>query len=344
MKKIYLGTFLYLWINMLLGQATNVFPDNNNVGIGTLNPISKLHISNGETNGENHYMSDLTIEDDDHAMINLLTTNSKNGYYAFSDSNDNYLGGMQYEHASNLLRFRVNNHNTNMIINGNGNIGMGIRVTNPYAQLVVGSHFGAIVSGSSGGNALFGTNMAFQQDGGNHNKIYTPYTHTSNYGYAGVRASWGKILFYTEKKNTMEREVITPIARMIINEFGNIGIGTNNPDSKLSVNGKIHAKEVKIDLSIPAPDYVFKKEYNLLSIPEVQNYIRKNGHLPNIPSAKVLEKDGVSLGIMNMKLLEKIEELTLYTIAQEHRINEQKQKNKKLESRIERLEKMLLKN
>ncbi len=95
---------------------------------------------------------------------------------------------------------------------------------------------------------------------------------------------------------------------------GKVGIGTANPDSKLTVKGSIHAEEVKVDLSVPWPDYVFKEEYDLKSLEEVQNYINEHGHLPNIPSAKDMEENGVQLGEMNMKLLEKIEELTLYII------------------------------
>jgi len=93
-----------------------------------------------------------------------------------------------------------------------------------------------------------------------------------------------------------------------------VGIGTTAPDAKLTVKGNIHAEEVKVDLNVPAPDYVFKEGYDLKSLEDVQNYIQKHGHLPNIPSALEMEKNGVELGELNMKLLEKIEELTLYII------------------------------
>lgn len=97
----------------------------------------------------------------------------------------------------------------------------------------------------------------------------------------------------------------------------------------LAVKGKIHAEEVKVDLSVPAPDYVFDSNYKLPSLEEIKSYIDANNHLPEIPSAKELEANGITLGEMNMLLLKKIEELTLHVIelkkendAQNIRINE----------------------
>jgi hypothetical protein len=123
-----------------------------------------------------------------------------------------------------------------------------------------------------------------------------------------------------------------------------VGIGTSSPDSKLTVKGKIHAEEVKIDLSVPAPDYVFAKEYDLLTIEEVQQHIKEKGHLPNIPSATEMEQNGVELGMMNMKLLEKIEELTLYTIAQEKKLKEQQKISEELGERLIKIENLLIKS
>ncbi|MEL4309133.1 hypothetical protein [Joostella sp. CR20] len=104
---------------------------------------------------------------------------------------------------------------------------------------------------------------------------------------------------------------------------GNMGIGTN-PDAKLSVKGDIHTQEVKVDLAgAVAPDYVFMNDYKLKTLDEVKAYINNKGHLPNIPSAKEMEEEGINLKEMNLKLLEKIEELTLYTIEQQKLIETQ---------------------
>ncbi len=93
-----------------------------------------------------------------------------------------------------------------------------------------------------------------------------------------------------------------------------VGIGTSTPDATLTVKGTIHSEEVKVDLSVPAPDYVFLESYDLRTLEETKDYIEEHGHLPNIPTAAEMEENGVELGAMNMKLLEKIEELTLYVL------------------------------
>lgn len=112
--------------------------------------------------------------------------------------------------------------------------------------------------------------------------------------------------------------------QLTVQAGGNVGIGTNNPDAKLSVKGLIHAQEVKVDLNgAVAPDYVFDKEYRLPSLKEVQSYITTNKHLPEVPSAKEMEENGLNLGEMNLLLLKKVEELTLYAIEQERRYERQ---------------------
>lgn len=101
---------------------------------------------------------------------------------------------------------------------------------------------------------------------------------------------------------------------------GNVGIGITTPTEKLTVNGMVLAKEFKATLNYPWPDYVFTPTHALLPLGELERYILTNGHLPNIPPADEVASNGVQLMEMNVKLLEKIEELTLYIIAMEKRI------------------------
>lgn len=114
---------------------------------------------------------------------------------------------------------------------------------------------------------------------------------------------------------------------------GNVGIGTITPSYKLSVNGTIQAKEVLVNTGWS--DFVFDKGYKLISLADVEKYINQNGHLPNIPSQSEIEKNGVSVGDMQKKQMAKIEELTLYAIQQDRKINE-------LGSRLEKLESIVI--
>lgn len=111
---------------------------------------------------------------------------------------------------------------------------------------------------------------------------------------------------------------------------GNIGIGTTTPDQMLTVNGTIHAKEVLVDMDILA-DYVFNSDYSLMPLHKVEAFVKTNKHLPEIPSAAEVKEKGLSMGEMQNKLLQKIEELTLYVI-------ELQKTNEKQSAKIEELE------
>jgi hypothetical protein len=114
----------------------------------------------------------------------------------------------------------------------------------------------------------------------------------------------------------------TQIGSNITFNSGDVGIGTSTIPSgyKLAVDGKIIAEEIKVKISGDWPDYVFTKNYKLPSLEEVEKHIKEKGHLINVPSALEVETNGLELGEMNRILLEKIEELTLYILEQEKRI------------------------
>jgi len=119
---------------------------------------------------------------------------------------------------------------------------------------------------------------------------------------------------------------------------GNVGIGTNNPQSKLAVNGTITAKEIEVEMDIP-PDFVFEDDYKLMPLNKLENHIKKEKSLPGIPKGKDITENGVKLGEMQAKLLEKVEELTLYVINQDKELTELKKENAGLKQRISMLEK-----
>lgn len=102
---------------------------------------------------------------------------------------------------------------------------------------------------------------------------------------------------------------------------GDISIVTDT--GSINLIGSVWAKEIVVQLTDPWPDYVFEKEYKKYSLYELENFIEKNSHLPNVPNAKEVEENGINLAEMDAILLKKIEELTLYTIEQQKLIDEQ---------------------
>ncbi len=152
---------------------------------------------------------------------------------------------------------------------------------------------------------------------------------TTNYGggngqaLAGIKA--GQILggdggileFQTLYWGAAPYELTTKM--IVMGNSGNVGIGTIAPTERLSVNGKIRAKEVKVE-NANWPDFVFEKSYTLPTLAETEKHIREKGHLIGVPSAAEVKANGLDLGDMNAKLLQKIEELTLYIIDLEKRV------------------------
>ena len=126
--------------------------------------------------------------------------------------------------------------------------------------------------------------------------------------------------------------------RVIIKQNGNVGIGTTNPTEKLAVNGTVKAKDF-LETSSGWSDFVFEEDYDLPTLEEVEKHIADKGHLKDIPSAEEVAEKGIFLGEMSSKLLQKIEELTLYTIAQEKELKFQDDKLKTQGGEIEKLKK-----
>ncbi len=168
--------------------------------------------------------------------------------------------------------------------------------------------------------------------------------HLYDWGYNQLSREGDFGLFWADgrsigSQNNMAGFVIAPWggnARVgiRITSTGNVGIGTaltsNTPQYKLAVNGTIGAKQVIIEITSDAwADYVFDDHYKLRSINEVESFIKSNKHLPSLPSSQEVARDGLDMAAMDARLLEKIEELTLYIIAQDKRIEALEQRQAK---------------
>lgn len=138
---------------------------------------------------------------------------------------------------------------------------------------------------------------------------------THNNGIWGIEYNQG-----AEGLNFWRPDIVANWALFLSNN-GNVGIGTRYTPYKLSVDGSIGARLVRVELDTWS-DHVFEEDYKLLSIEELEEYVKVNKHLPNVPSEKEVLENGIDLGQTDAILLEKIEELALYIIQLEKRLRE----------------------
>ncbi len=226
--------------------------------------------------------------------------------------------------AGNLILMTSNTPRLTILANGN----VGIGTQSPAGKLTLANQGIRTIS------LMFNTDDGFEN-----NEVYN--TARIQAGWEAGEGDWS--LGFLKFDNTTVGGVYSTTMTL---KGGNVGIGTTTPQSKLAVNGKITCKEVEVTL-VGFPDYVFEDDYQLMPLNEVEAFIDTHGHLPNVPSAKEVEENGLGLGAMNKILLEKVEELTLHLIAKEKQVEELleelKYQQQTLTQEITRIEAMILK-
>lgn len=307
MKKVtqlLLGLFLLgtittnAQISTSTGGASNVLPNvpstNTNVGIGTTNPVAKLEIAGGLPNGQNF----TSVNDRDKkswvfnagSIVNPINGSRMIKFFDFPQSNIDTKPSLWFgiEDRNDVGRFR-------------------------FAAETGGTTQMQILNKSQ--QILF----RVYEDGADNLFMELPKPN-SRIVIGGLGDYLPAHKFVVRGSAKIEGNILTD---------ANIGIGTSNfvdgtDTYRLSVKGKIRAEEIKVYNTWA--DYVFKKEYQLPTLQEVENYIATNGHLQNVPSAKEVTEKGLELGEMAKIQQEKIEELMLYIIAQNKRIEALEQK------------------
>ena len=313
------GFVIAPWANSSAGIRIQ---GNGNVGIGVALPVSNLHISN------NNY-----------AAI-YMGNNNSTGHHITHESSDNSFNIWSGAVGNGTMKLRIDGSATGNISFLNSNVGIG--TSTPIAALHV---IGNTVITSAAGWPPSGSYAPFIKSNTNVNGLSDAtkpeYTWFNN-DQCGMFHPAGDVIGFTTGGTE----------RVRIDANGNIGIGTTSPTAKLDLSansttlansisvkdlnnnqvnflvkttGFVYAREINVQLS-NFPDYVFEKSYNLLPINELEKYIKTYQHLPNVPSAEEIEKNGGNLGELNKIQMEKIEELTLYIIEMKKEIEELKTK------------------
>ncbi|MBX7108907.1 MAG: hypothetical protein K1X61_09690 [Chitinophagales bacterium] len=249
------------------------------IGLGTTAPAVKLHINGTDEvlrlDGTNPYIQ--------------LFNNAVAKSYLQQNGDDLRLGTVG-SNSGGKVQFTAGS-STVMTLKSNGKVGIG--TTTPSALLhLKGSNELMRLDGTDGYIDFYNSSAqkAFIQCSGNNLKI---------------ASNSGNIIFGNN---------VTGDQLFILSD-GRIGMGTSTPKTgyKLSVEGKVACRELKVETA-SWPDYVFESDYHLLPLHELERFITNNNHLPGIPSAEEVQADGLSVGEMQHKMMQKIEELTLYVI------------------------------
>lgn len=234
-----------------------------------------------------------------------------------------------------------------LVIDGGGNVGVG--TLNPRAKIdvatyindgVLGSVLGRLVEGDDIGSGTFlgvrgfGTQSALNGKSFAIEHSFYGETNSSINFHRGNGRTGGYLTFSTNSNYETMR----------IDPNGNVGIGTATPNEKLAVNGKIRAREIKVEPNPTTwPDYVFEADYKITSLTALEEYIKNNKHLPEMPTAKEVGTNGVELGEMNRLLLKKVEELTLHLIEKDKEVQKLNTNFEHLTKDFAELKKLILK-
>lgn len=314
--------------------AQNTFPATGPAGIGTTSPQALLHISRPANSG----LPSLRFgAPGDQGNVNVPLRAATGAYdiefYTWRDIVPNQIG-------ARIRAERINNYNDNsaliqgmdlafqtstggnaaelaerMRITNTGNIGIG--TASPNTRLHVD---GGAVRLSNPGAYPYGYNMDISFAGTWAREYSITYGSTGKMLAFGTYAADNKLIYgYISGNTPSDAAYYNPWMAFMPN--GNIGIGTTTPGSyKLAVEGTLGARKIKVQQTAWA-DFVFAPDYTLPSLQYVEEFIKTHQHLPEIPSEKEVKESGIDLGDMNKKLLQKVEELTLYLI-EERKMNQ----------------------
>ncbi|MFD2581617.1 hypothetical protein ACFSR6_03885 [Pedobacter vanadiisoli] len=325
MKKVILIS-LSLFTGKLL-FAQNTFPTSGNVGIGTLNPTSWFGGTVQQIEGRRAVLRLAPSLSGDLGTILFKGAFSEGVTSSEDEFHLNYVSNPADPYLA--LGAYKNGHKTILSLKGVGHVGIGTET--PNSTLTVRSASTG-VSIHPGASPYFGT-LAFNRESGT-GAIFDPSGKAFQINNGG-----GDQNLHIQVYNG-DGTLVTNNSLVISGANGNVGIGTANLTDALTVAGKIGAREIKVSTNAGA-DFVFDPDYNLPDLTELEQFVKTNKHLPEIPTAQQMVENGVNLGELNIKLLQKVEELTLHLIEKEKQLRNQENKVIQLESKLTQQEKTI---
>lgn len=287
--------------------------DSGNVGIGRTNPQQKLDVAGNIKlgNGADAFLQNTT------GYIGVRPADATHGFIIRDYTGQSYnWTGLRHVDAPNVdrLEFGVmnaDNYGQSLVVTENNRVGIGTKY--PQHKLHV-TEAAQINETFIGGNPDGG---GFKDGVTGLKSLHLKAAKTGDVG--------GNIIFFS---GTSEKMRLNHHGQLLINTTATIEGSDSN--YKLGVNGKIICEGMRVRLKEQWPDYVFDEDYDLMSLEEVETHIKANKHLPGVPSAKEVAETGLDIETMQVKMMEKIEELTLHIIEQDKQIKTQQTQINKL--------------